>query len=182
MNNINDKKKAIGKGFWQVLPITIQKSKVGIQRLNALPNPTLGQYQHIPTLPNEISTSRSCVGRRKTATTNLKLVPGNGSIFVNGVLMDEFFVGRPDRILLIQRPFRILAHLIFDAKAKTHGGGFMRKAVSLQLALSRSILILQPKIRTVFRENGFLTCDSRTKERRKYGLKKSRKASQFSKR
>ena len=145
-------------------------------------NLNFGQYQNMLILPNEMSISRTRVGRRKIAITNLILVSGNGSIFINKVPMDEFFISYPDRILLIQRPFRIITHLIFNAKAKIHSGGFIRKAISLQLALSRSILILQPKIRTVFQKNGFLTCDSRTKERRKYGLKKSRKASQFSKR
>jgi small subunit ribosomal protein S9 len=122
------------------------------------------------------------VGRRKTAITNLTLSAGSGHIFVNGMVMDEFFVGRPSRILLIQRPFRILTHLIFRADAKIDGGGFIRQAKSLQLALSRAIVIISPEVCHMFQENYFLTCDSRTKERRKYGLKKSRKASQFSKR
>ena len=122
------------------------------------------------------------VGRRKTAITDLTLVSGSGSILVNKVPMDEFFISYPNRILLIQRPFRILTHLIFNAKAKVCGGGVMNQAKSIQLAVSRALLIVSPKTRTMFRENYFLTCDSRTKERRKYGLKKSRKASQFSKR
>lgn len=73
------------------------------------------------------------VGRRKTAITDLTLVPGSGSILVNKVPMDEFFAGHPSRILLIQRPFRILTHLIFDAKAKVRGGGVMNQAKSIQL-------------------------------------------------
>ena len=122
------------------------------------------------------------IGRRKTAMADLTLVPGAGFILVNGTVMDEFFASHPGRILLVQRPFRVLTHLIFNAERKIRGGGLPSQAKSLQLALSRTLLVARPTIRLLFRENYFLTCDSRQKERRKYGLKKARKASQFSKR
>nr|YP_009139332.1 ribosomal protein S9 [Lepidodinium chlorophorum]BAR72306.1 ribosomal protein S9 [Lepidodinium chlorophorum] len=130
---------------------------------------------------NSLSLVKS-VGRRKIAIANVTLVQGSGLVFVNDVLADEFFTSHPHRILLVQRPFRRLAHLIFNGKAKVCGGGFFSQAKCLQLALSRTLLVIQPATRTLFAGKYFLTCDSRKKERRKYGLKKSRKASQFSKR
>jgi small subunit ribosomal protein S9 len=121
-------------------------------------------------------------GRRKTAVANLELVRGLGQIQINGILAENFFSGYPNRFLIANQPFRLFANLIFDAKAKIQGGGLQIQAEALQLSLVRALVLVQPRDRAFFREQKFLTQDSRKKERRKYGLKKARKASQFSKR
>jgi small subunit ribosomal protein S9 len=122
------------------------------------------------------------VGRRKKATANLKLYPGSGQIQINNQLIEEFFVGSPLRILITQRPFRIIVYPIFDANIKVMGGGLQSQAKASQLALARALVLNDPLHHKAFRAKSFLTCDSRNKERRKYGCKKARKAPQFSKR
>jgi len=120
------------------------------------------------------------VGRRKIAVANLELVPGSGQIYVNGCL--KYFAGNPSRLLRIRRPFLVFDNLNFDVKAKVQGGGLQSQASALKLALARALVVVQPRNQNLFREYHFLTRDSRRKERRKYGLKKARKAPQFSKR
>ena len=122
------------------------------------------------------------VGRRKTAGANLDLTPGSGQIKINGQTSENFFVGQPNRLLIVQAPVYVYANLSFDALFKTKGGGLLGQAQAIQLALARALVIIQPRNRDIFRKYLFLTRDSRKKERRKYGLKKSRKAPQFSKR
>jgi len=122
------------------------------------------------------------VGRRKTAIATLKLTPGSGKINVNGYPVKEFFFGQLTRLQVVERPFCILECQIFDASIKLQGGGIQRQAKALQLAMVRALVRTRPKTKYLFRECTFLTCDSRKKERRKYGLKKARKAPQFSKR
>lgn len=122
------------------------------------------------------------VGRRKTAVANLTLVPGLGHINVNGYSVEDLFSGHLTRLQKTQRPFSILTRLMFDVNVKIQGGGLQRKAEAFQLAFARSLVRMRPDIKYLFREQSFLTCDSRKKERRKYGLKKARKAQQFSKR
>jgi small subunit ribosomal protein S9 len=82
----------------------------------------------------------------------------------------------------VYQPFRVSFNLNFDVRVKIHGGGLKSQAEALQLALSRALVIVQPRSQNLFREYQFLTRDPREKERRKYGLKKARKAPQFSKR
>jgi small subunit ribosomal protein S9 len=125
---------------------------------------------------------RKTVGRRKTAISNLELFPGSGQIQINGRSAEKIFVDNPNSLLVVNRPFQTLICTTFDVKVKVQGGGRKRQTRAIQLALARALIIAQPKIRRLIRERNFLTRDSRAKERRKYGLKKARKASQFSKR
>jgi small subunit ribosomal protein S9 len=122
------------------------------------------------------------VGRRKIAVVNLRLIPGSGKIQINGRPAEEFFAGHLDRLDIVQKPFRLLNQLSFDAKATARGGGLQGQAYAIQLALARALLRAQPANQKLFRDANFLNRDSRVKERRKYGLKKARKAPQFSKR
>jgi small subunit ribosomal protein S9 len=122
------------------------------------------------------------VGRRKTAVANIEIIPGSGKVQVNGRTIEEVFSSYPDRFLVVEKPCVILAHVNFDVKRKTQGGGVQRQAQALQLALVRALVSVYPKNQRVFRKNHLLTRDSREKERRKYGLKKARKSPQFSKR
>ena len=84
--------------------------------------------------------------------------------------------------MIVQAPVYIYANLSFDTLFKTQGGGLLSQAQAIQLALARALVIIQPRNQDIFRKYLFLTQDARKKERRKYGLKKSRKAPQFSKR
>jgi large subunit ribosomal protein L7/L12 len=122
------------------------------------------------------------VGRRKMALSTLDLRAGSRRVRVNGYCVEDFFSSCRNDLSQIKSPFRALDRLVFDAKAKIQGGGFSGRAKSLQLALARAISVVQPGARKLFAEHYLLTCDDRKKERRKYGLKKSRKAPQFSKR
>jgi small subunit ribosomal protein S9 len=122
------------------------------------------------------------VGRRKTSVANLELLPGDGKIQINEQLAKQFFFGYRKRLLVSQKPFFISTNLNFNAKVKVIGGGVQSQAKSIQLALTRALVLVEPKTRVLFRKHGILTRDYRTKERRKYGFKKARKAPQFSKR
>jgi small subunit ribosomal protein S9 len=122
------------------------------------------------------------VGRRKTAVANLKLVPGLGTINVNGYPIEDFFSGHLTRLQKIRRSFCMLTRLAFDVDVKIKGGGVQRKSEAFQIALARALVRVRPDTKHLFRKYSLLTCDSRMKERRKYGLKKARKARQFSKR
>lgn len=122
------------------------------------------------------------VGRRKTAVANLKLIPGLGCINVNGYSLEELFSGHLTRLQKIRRSFQMLVRPTFDVNAKVVGGGLQRKSEAFQIALARALVRICPDAKYLFRKYFFLTCDSRTKERRKYGFKKARKARQFSKR
>jgi small subunit ribosomal protein S9 len=122
------------------------------------------------------------VGRRKTAVVNLKLIPGLGYVNINGYSVENFFSGRLTRLQKIRRSFCMLVRPNFDVYAKIKGGGFQRKSEAFQVALARALVRICPDTKYLFRKHSFLTCDSRIKERRKYGLKKARKARQFSKR
>ena len=122
------------------------------------------------------------VGRRKTAIANLKLTPGLGDINVNGYSIEKFFSGYLVGLQKIRRSFFMLIHPTFDVNAKIKGGGIQRKSEAFQIALARALVRICPDTKYLFRKHFLLTCNSRSKERRKYGLKKARKARQFSKR
>lgn len=122
------------------------------------------------------------VGRRKSAVANLKLIPGSGEISINGYPIEEFFASHLTRLQKAQKPLCILTHQTFDVNVRIQGGGLQRKSEAFQVALTRALVRIRPDTKHLFREHSLLTCDSRKKERRKYGLKKARKAQQFSKR
>ena len=123
------------------------------------------------------------VRRRKISVATIQIkVGGVGKIRINNLWIEEFFIDYPNIILTVQRPLRIFRFPIIDVYINVSGRSKTSKSISIQLALSRTLISLQPNIRKLFREYHFFTSDSRHKERRKYGLKKSRKAFQFSKR
>jgi small subunit ribosomal protein S9 len=122
------------------------------------------------------------VGRRKKAVANLTLTLGSGKIRINGNIAEEALLQHPGRLIMVKRPFRIASTATFDANVKTTGGGLSSQLEAIRLSLSRSLVIACPGTRKLFSQYRFLTRDAREKERRKYGLKKARKAPQFSKR
>lgn len=121
-------------------------------------------------------------GRRKTSVANLEVAPGSGTLLVNGRSLETRFAGYPDTIRSAKRPLCVSTFTSVDASAKIKGGGFQGQSGAFQTSLTRALVLLQPQTRSLFREYRFLTTDRRFKERRKYGLKKARKAPQFSKR
>jgi large subunit ribosomal protein L7/L12 len=121
-------------------------------------------------------------GRRKSSVANVEVTHGSGSLQINRRQVERKFAGHVDHLRAVKRPLCVSTHVNFDATAKLQGGGFHGQAAAFQIALRRALIRIQPRIQNIFREYRFLTCDPRTKERRKYGLKKARKAPQFSKR
>lgn len=124
----------------------------------------------------------STVGRRKTAVAQIRLHAGSGSVQINGLTAENYFGAIPALILAVQAPLRALDVNSFDVEVSVCGGGLRGQAEAIQLGLARALAHLQPEARQTLRAHNLLTRDAREKERRKYGLKKARKAPQFSKR
>lgn len=121
-------------------------------------------------------------GRRKEAVARVRLMPGEGRIIVNGKPMEEYF-GQKTLEMQVRRPLEVTNSMgRFDVLAKVEGGGISGQAGAVRLGIARALLQAEEGWRPLLRRNGFLTRDPRMKERRKYGLKKARKAPQFSKR
>lgn len=121
-------------------------------------------------------------GRRKEAVARVRLVPGEGNFKLNGRSLEEYFPTRAHR-MIVSSPLRIVGRdKDFDVIARIEGGGVSGQAGALRHGISRALLELDPELRPVLKKEGFLTRDAREKERRKYGLKKARKAPQYSKR
>ncbi|MCC7435963.1 MAG: 30S ribosomal protein S9 [Methanoregulaceae archaeon] len=121
-------------------------------------------------------------GRRKCAIARVWLTPGEGKIFVNGREFKEY-LGRPVLEILVQSPFVTLGiEGRYDVRATTTGGGISGQAGALRLGISRALLELDSEFRSSLKRAGFLTRDSRVKERKKYGRKKARRGFQFVKR
>jgi small subunit ribosomal protein S9 len=122
-------------------------------------------------------------GRRKTAVAQAKIQPGSGNFFVNGKPVQEYLSGSPGLVLTAQAPLSVLeVKNNYDTFITVNGGGITAQAEAIRLAIARALCLLDPSYRSLLKVEGFLTRDAREKERRKYGLKKARKAPQFSKR
>ena len=121
-------------------------------------------------------------GRRKEAVARVRLLPGTGRIIVNGRDMEQYF---PQKTLqmIIRQPFETTGTTgKFDVYANITGGGVSGQAGALRHGIARALLRVDQDLRPPLKQAGLLTRDPRMKERRKYGLKKARKAPQFSKR
>ena len=121
-------------------------------------------------------------GRRKTSVARVRLVPGEGNVVINGRHIDEYF-GIKTLDLIVKQPLNLTETADkYDVIANVQGGGPSGQAGAIRHCISRALLELDAELRPALKKAGFLTRDPREKERRKYGLKKARKASQFSKR
>ncbi len=121
-------------------------------------------------------------GRRKTSVARVRLVPGSGKIVVNNRDFDEYFTSEVLKRLL-QEPLVISETADkYDVIANVHGGGHTGQAGAIRHGISRALLEADAELRPILKKAGFLTRDSRMKERKKYGFKKARKSPQFSKR
>jgi small subunit ribosomal protein S9 len=121
-------------------------------------------------------------GRRKEAVVRVRLTPGTGVIVLNGRTLEEYFPSRAHRIM-VATPFVVIGkEKEFDVTARLSGGGVSGQAGALRHGIARALIELDPSFRPLLKAEGLLTRDPREKERRKYGLKKARKAPQYSKR
>ena len=121
-------------------------------------------------------------GRRKKSTARVRILPGTGVITINGKDIDDYF-GLETMKLIVNQPFGVTAtEGKFDIIANVRGGGFSGQAGAIRHGVARALLLADDSYRSLLKKAGFLTRDPRMKERKKYGLKAARRASQFSKR
>nr|WP_162143699.1 30S ribosomal protein S9 [Mycobacterium intracellulare] len=122
------------------------------------------------------------VGRRKEAVVRVRLVPGTGQFNLNGRTLEGYFPNKVHQ-QLIKAPLVTVDRVeSFDVYAHLHGGGPSGQAGALRLGIARALILASPDDRPALKKAGFLTRDPRATERKKYGLKKARKAPQYSKR
>ena len=121
-------------------------------------------------------------GRRKSAVARVRLYPGSGTIIVNGQPFQEWFV-RPGHQELIRRPLLVTeTQDKFNVQAKVEGGGVSAWVGAIALGTARALVAFDPNLKSGLRKAGLITRDPRVKERKKYGLKRARKAPQYTKR
>jgi len=122
------------------------------------------------------------VGRRKEAVVRVRLVPGTGKFTLNGKTLEAYFPNKVHQQLIREPLVTTEKPETFDVIANLRGGGITGQAGALRLAIARALIAVDAEDRPVLKKAGFLTRDPRVKERKKYGLKKARKAPQYSKR
>ena len=130
-------------------------------------------------LPNRLIQT---VGRRKEAIVRVRLVPGSGKFTLNGKTLEQYFPNKVHQQLIREPLVTLDRDGQYDVIASLRGGGVTGQAGALRLAIARALIDLQAEDRPALKKAGFLTRDPRVKERKKYGLKKARKAPQYSKR
>jgi len=122
------------------------------------------------------------VGRRKEAVVRVRLMPGTGNFTLNGKTLEQYFPNKLHQQLIREPLVTVEKTERFDIFARLHGGGTSGQAGALRLAIARALIEVEPDDRPPLKKAGFLTRDPRVIERKKYGLKKARKAPQYSKR
>ncbi|MGI6262776.1 MAG: 30S ribosomal protein S9 [Succiniclasticum sp.] len=124
----------------------------------------------------------SATGRRKSSVARVRLVPGAGKVVINGREMNDYF-GLETLKLVVNQPLELTKTKDkYDVLVNVVGGGVSGQAGAIRHGISRALVKVDAEFRPVLKKAGLMTRDPREKERRKYGLKKARKASQFSKR
>jgi small subunit ribosomal protein S9 len=121
-------------------------------------------------------------GRRKSSIARVILSPGDGKILVNNKQLEDYF-GYETLIMLVKSPLVLTQSAAkYDVAVNVKGGGFTGQAGAIRHGIARALIKAEPELRGVVKKAGYLTRDSRMKERKKYGLKSARRAPQFSKR
>lgn len=129
-----------------------------------------------------MSSTIQTTGRRKQAVARVRVSPGSGKITANGREFDNYFPSAVHRTLITE-PLRLAEQEeAFDIDVTLHGGGLSGQAGAFRLGIARALITLDPELRSAQKAAGLLTRDPRKKESKKYGLKKARKAPQYSKR
>ena len=122
-------------------------------------------------------------GRRKKAIARVRLIPGgNGTIVINDRSLEDYFPMGTLQYIVKQPLKEVEAEAKYDVAVNVIGGGYTGQAGAIRLGIARALLQAEPEVRPALKKAGFLTRDPRVKERKKYGLKKARRAPQFSKR
>ena len=135
-----------------------------------------------PTVTDADGRPIQTVGRRKEAIVRVRLLPGTGQFKLNGRTIEDYFPNKVHQ-QLIREPFVILEKADqYDVVGLLHGGGVSGQAGALRLGIARALIEIEADDRPALNKAGFLTRDPRVTERKKYGLKKARKAPQYSKR
>ncbi|MGY1695743.1 MULTISPECIES: 30S ribosomal protein S9 [unclassified Geodermatophilus] len=122
------------------------------------------------------------VGRRKEAVVRVRLVPGTGQFQLNGRTLEQYFPNKVHQQLVREPLVTLEKAEQYDVVGLLKGGGVTGQAGALRLAIARALIEVEAEDRPALKKAGFLTRDARVKERKKYGLKKARKAPQYSKR
>ena len=122
------------------------------------------------------------VGRRKTASARVRLYPGTGTIMVNDRPLEEYFPRGTD-VIIINRPLQVTDTVnAYNVSVHVAGGGLTGQAGATSLGIARALCETDDNLRSVLKSNGLMARDARAKERKKYGLKRARKAPQYTKR
>ena len=125
----------------------------------------------------------AATGRRKSSIARVRLIPGKGEVTINGKSLDEYFGGLDLLKQEVKRPLVLVgAEGKFDVVARVQGGGTTGQSGALRHGIARALCVADAANRPALKAAGYMTRDPRMKERKKYGLKKARRASQFSKR
>ena len=122
------------------------------------------------------------VGRRKTSSARVRLYPGTGTIVVNERPVEDYF-RRANELLILKRPLAVTdTQGTYNVSINVVGGGTTGQAGAVAHGIARALCVADENLRSVLKKNGLLTRDARAKERKKYGLKRARKAPQYTKR
>nr|YP_009396467.1 ribosomal protein S9 [Polysiphonia scopulorum]ARW65653.1 ribosomal protein S9 [Polysiphonia scopulorum] len=125
----------------------------------------------------------SGTGRRKTSVARVNLIPGSGKLIINGLPGESYLQFSPNYLRVSCEPLRLLGlEKEYDMYVKTAGGGLTGQTDAIRLGLARALCNINPENRLMLKSEGLLKRDARRKERKKYGLRKARKAPQYSKR
>ena len=122
------------------------------------------------------------IGRRKTSVARVRLYDGTGKMTLNGKDLEDFFPTMAQRIRVLEPARTVNLEGRYDVIARLEGGGTTGQADALRLGIARALIELNPELRGDLKKAGLLTRDSRAVERKKYGLKKARRAEQYTKR
>lgn len=141
-----------------------------------------GEFTSFAAAPVVIDRPVQTVGRRKEAVVRVRLVPGSGNFVLNGRTIEDYFPNKVHQQLVKSPLVTVERTESFDIFARLVGGGPSGQAGALRLAIARALIEVTPDDRPALKRAGFLTRDPRATERKKYGLKKARKAPQYSKR
>jgi small subunit ribosomal protein S9 len=136
----------------------------------------------VSAMPVPSGQSVHAVGRRKEAVVRVRLVPGTGVFKLNGTSLEQYFPNKVHQQLVREPLLTVNKPEAYDVIGNLAGGGTSGQAGALRLAIARALIELNIDDRPALKKAGFLTRDARVKERKKYGLKKARKAPQYSKR
>jgi len=132
---------------------------------------------------NKTKITYSGTGKRKSAIARVKLIPGSGKLIINGLPGESYLQFSPNYLRISYAPLKVLGlNQEYDIHVNAEGGGLTGQANAIRLGVARALCAINAGNRNILKSEGYMTRDSRTKERRKYGLRKARKAPQYSKR